>query len=189
MSALPLARLTPEEYLAIDRAAEVRSEYYNGQMYAIPGGTKRHARITLNCVAPLEAAARLLGCQIFATDVRVQVSSEGPYFYPDVVVECGEAAKQSGEDIVTSPVLVLEVLSPSTEDFDRGRKFLSYMKLPSLKEYVLVSQTEPGVTAHRRTARNTWEMEQITDPAATLRLDSLHADLPLAAIYADVNFG
>ena len=127
MSLNPRARLTPEEYLAIERAAEERSEYVNGEMFALSGASFAHTVITANLVASLHVRLRAKPCTVHAADLKVRVEATGLHAYPDVVVVCGEPRfADAGRDVVTNPVLLVEVLSESTEKWDRGAKFGHY---------------------------------------------------------------
>ena len=146
MPAQPLPRITPEEYLAADRAAEFKSEFYNGQMYAMAGGKAAHSAIIGNLTAGLHQALRDRPCVVYPTELRLRVSPTGWYTYPDIMVVCDEPRfADEQNDTLLNPTLIVEVLSPSTEAHDRGFKFAQYRKLDSLREYVLVSQSEPRV--------------------------------------------
>lgn len=182
--------LTPEEYLAIERAAEFKHEYYNGRMYAMAGGSYWHARIGHNLSRELGVALRNGPCEVAGTDLRLRVAPGGLYTYPDLVVVCGEpkfADKRT--DTVVNPVLLIEVLSPSTELLDREFKFEQYRKLDSLKEYVLVSQTEPRVEVYQRGPGDQWAHTEFAGLEATARFQSVDAGVPLAEIYSKVRFG
>jgi Uma2 family endonuclease len=189
VSALPLPRITPEEYLELDRAAEEKSEYFQGEMYAMAGGTLRHSAIALECALALTHRARPRGCTVIAGNVRVRGGNREPFFYPDLFVICGEPQlADDKQDTVLNPMLVLEVLSPTTEDFDRGRKFEAYAKIPSLREYVLVAQAEPRVTVYTRQPEDKWLLAAFAGLDAKLRLESLDCDIPLADLYGTVTF-
>src|SRR5262249_9165559 len=138
--------LTPEQYLEIERAAEFRSEYYNGRMYAMSGGSLRHARIILNLGGELRAALKGGPCSATVSDLRLRVAPDGLYTYPDIVVCCGEPQLADGySDMILNPTLIVEVLSPSTEAYDRGFKSAQYREIESLQEYGFVSQSEARV--------------------------------------------
>jgi len=187
--ALPLPKLTPEQYLAIEREAEYKSEYFDGQMYAMAGGTENHADIAGNLNALLRRRLAGRGCKVFTSDMRVRTDSSGLYAYPDVSVVCGERILASiWRDILINPKLIIEVLSDSTEAHDRGRKFQQYRKIASLEEYVLVSQTEPLIESYRRSPSGTWLLGEVRGLEATLVFQSLGIEAPLAEIYLDVDF-
>jgi Uma2 family endonuclease len=127
--------VTEKEYLAMDRAAEVRSEFLDGEMWAMPGGSVRHGQLQTNLILALGAAVRGRNCQVFTSDVRVRVKPGRMYAYPDVSVVCGKLVlADNRQDIVLNPTAIFEVLSPSTETYDRGTKLRSYMTIESLKD-------------------------------------------------------
>jgi len=186
MSAHAQPSLSPEEYLEIERAAEFRSEYYNGCMYAMSGASYNHVLITLNLGGELRAALKNKPCTAGATDLRVRVSPRGLYTYPDIVVICGEPKFE--KDTLLNPTLVLEILSPSTEAYDRGFKSQQYRKIESLHEYALVSQTEPRLEVFRRQPTGGWLLSEFTGLDAVCCFDSLNCEIPLAEIYAKITF-
>ncbi len=187
MSAHP-HRLTPGEYLAFDRAAEIRSEYYDGQMYAMSGGSLNHGIIISNIVRTVSDALGDRPCLVISNDLRVRVHSRF-YAYPDVVVICGEP-KFAGDrqDIVLNPPLLFEVLSRSTERYDRVFKRAEYQTIPSLREYVLVSQFEPRIEVFRPQPGGDWLFSEWTGMEAVSCLESLGCELPLSRAYRNVNF-
>ena len=139
MSAHAIPRLSPEEYLKIEREAETKSEYDNGVMFAMSGGSPAHAWIVMRLGA---AITRLLGdnrCRVAGSDLRIQIARSGPYFYPELSVVCGEPELADDQkDMLLNPVAIFEVLSKSTEAYDRGQKFAQYRRMESLRDYVLV---------------------------------------------------
>jgi len=189
MSAQPQPRLTPERYLEIERAAEFRSEYYCGHMYAMSGGSFRHFQIIGNLVREIGNALRQRPCSVGPTDLRSQVSPNGLYTYPDVIVICGEPKfADDRRDTLLNPTLIAEVLSPSTEAYDRGFKSAQYRTVESLQEYVLVLQAEPRVEVFRRQPDRNWLLSESIGLQAVCRLDSLDCRLALADIYDKVTF-
>src|ERR1039458_7517573 len=137
MSSLPQPFITPEEYLEVERKAEFRSEYLDGQVYAMAGTSPAHGRIALNLGRRLDEQLEGGPCEVFVADLKVRVETAGPYFYPDLVVVCGGPQLQEGhKDILVNPKVVIEILSPSTESFDCGKKFHAYARRESLSEYV-----------------------------------------------------
>jgi Uma2 family endonuclease len=191
MSAQPQPRLTPEQYLELDRASEFRHEYYNGRMYLMPGGTHPHAIITANLSGELRNALKARPCIVTASDVRVRVSRGGLYTYPDIVVVCGtpQYLDDGRRDTVLNPVLLIEVLSPSTEAYDRGFKFAQYRMLESLQEYALVSQSEPRVEIFRRQPSREWLLSESAGMDAVCRFDSADCTIALNDIFDKVTFG
>jgi Uma2 family endonuclease len=189
MSAQPQARLTPEQYLEIERASEFRSEYYNGRLYAMSGGSYNHVRIIGNLAFELRNALRQRPCEVTTSDLRLRVSPNGLYTYPDVTVVCGEPKfADDQKDTLLNPVFIAEVLSPSTEAYDRGFKSVQYRKLESLQEYALVSQAEPRVEVFRRQPGGDWLLSEAAGLDAACGFDSLGCRIALADIYGKVTF-
>jgi Uma2 family endonuclease len=189
MSAQPQPHLTPEHYLAIERESEFRNEYYKGRMYAIPGGTVPHATIIGNLNAELRDALKKRPCLVFTSDLRVLVAPDGLYTYPDIAVVCGEPKLLDGrKDTLLNPTLIVEVLSHSTEGYDRGFKFAQYRRVESLEEYALVWQTEPRVEVFRRQEGGHWLLSESIGLDAVCPFDSVSASVALAEIYDKVAF-
>ena len=190
MSAHPQPRLTPEQYLAIERAAEFRSEYYDGRMYAMAGGSRRHGIIIVNLASELRNALKKSPCEVTASDSRVCMSPDGLYTYPDIVVVCGPPQLLDGhKDTLLNPKVIVEVLSPSTEAYNRGFKSQQYRTLVSLQEYALVSQTESRVEVFRRQPGGSWLLSEFIGLNAVCHFDSLDCGIPLAEVYDKVSFG
>lgn len=182
-------RVTPEEYLALERAASYKSEYVDGELFAMSGASRRHNLISLNIGAELRAQLRDRPCEVYTSDMRVKVRLSGLYTYPDVVVVCEEPAfEDTVGDTLLNPTLLVEVLSRSTADYDRGSKFEHYRTLASLREYLLVAQEKPHVVHYVRQSDLTWLLAETHDSAATLRLPSIDCDLALSEVYAKVRF-
>jgi Uma2 family endonuclease len=187
MSAKAVPRLTPEQYLEIDRAAEVRSEYYDGEMFAMSGGRAPHAIISFALGAALIGALRGRRCIVTGSDLRVRVSEGGPFFYPDVSVCCGEMQLADDyKDTLLNPAVIFEVLSPSSEGYDRGKKFAAYRRIDSLREYVLVSQTELSIETYLKGPDDKWTLTEFTGTDAICSLKSIGCEITLADIYRDV---
>jgi len=183
-------RLSPEEYLKIERAAEFRSEYFNGRMYAMAGGSHRQAIIVSNLVFGIRSELGKRPCLVTSSDLRVRVDPGGLYTYPDVVVVCNEPKyADDHRDTLLNPVLIIEVLSPSTEAYDRGFKSAQYRRLASLQECALVSQTEARIEIFRRRAEGDWFFSESAGLEAVCRLESVGCTLALAAVYENVTFG
>ena len=188
MSALPLPHHSPADYLAFDRQSDTRHEYFDGVIYAMAGGSYNHVTVTNNFSRILGNLLLDRDCNVTSSDARVQVAATGPFFYPDVVVVCG--APQFADDhsyAVTNPVLLVEVLSPSTETFDRTTKFEQYRRLESLREYVLVSQTEARVQSFCRQADETWKQVEAAGLKAVYQSRSLSVSAVLSDIYRKVS--
>ena len=190
MSAQSQPRLTPEQYLEIERASEFRSEYYAGQMYAMSGGTHRHALLIGNIVRHVGNAVSCRSCSVTPSDLRVQTSSQGLYTYPDTVVVRGQPKYADNQkDTLLNPILIVEVLSPSTEAYDSRIQSSSIPHDRLTSRVVLVSQNEPRVEVFRRQTGGTWLMSESFGLETSCRLDSLDCQIALAAIYAKVTFG
>ena len=188
MSANAQPRFTVEEYLEFDRKSEIRNEYYNGQIYAMAGGTHNHAIINANISGELRARLKGRACRTTSSDLRVQIPVKGSYVYPDVVVVCGEP--QYGDkvtDVLLNPTLVIEVLSPSTESLDRGLKSSYYRSHDSLREYAIVSQTEARVEIYTRQPSG-WLLAESAGLDTACHFKSVDCTVPLAEIYDKVNF-
>src|SRR5258707_5743024 len=189
MAASRQPRLTPEEYLEIERRAEFRNEYYNGQMYAMSGGSLRHAIIIANLIQRLANALEGRPCTVVSNDLRLRVSPEGLYAYPDLIVVCGPPKlADAHNDTLEKPTFLAEVLSPSTEAYDRGFKSSQYRKIESLQEYALISQDEPHVEVYRRQPSGDWLLSESAGLDAVCRFASLDCQVALTAIYARVTF-
>jgi Uma2 family endonuclease len=187
MSSQPKTYLTPEEYLAIERKAECKSEYFNGEMFAMVGASERHVLIVTNVVAELRGQLRRRPCTVYATDLRVRVSPTGLYTYPDVIVVCGQPQfADDQKDTLLNPTLIVEVLSESTKDYDRGGKFEHYRTLASLSEYVLIDQAKYHVEHFVRQPDNRWLLSETNRLEDTIHLLSVDCDLALAEVYDKV---
>lgn len=178
--------LTPEEYLALERKATLKSEYLNGEMRAMPRVNFAHNLITVDIGTALNIQSRGRNWEVYMSNMRVRTGAKGAYFYPDVVVVCIEPEfEDSVFDTLLNPTLVVEVLSPSTEVYDRGEKFRHYQELASLQEYILVSQDRVRVE-HYRLAKTQWVQTEFRSPEDVLSLASIGCELPLRDIYRRV---
>jgi Uma2 family endonuclease len=185
-SAAAKIRLTPQQYLDAERRAVVKSEYYDGQAYAMSGASRRHNLIAINLSREISLQLRDRPCEVYVNDMRVRVSEEGPYTYPDLVVVCGDPRFQDGEfDTLLNPTVLVEILSPSTEAHDRGAKFAYFRRLDSLKEYVLVAQDRVLVERYTRQGDD-WLLTESIRLDESLRLTSIDCVVPLSEVYAKV---
>jgi Uma2 family endonuclease len=149
--------LSPQEYLEWERQQPVRHEFFRGEVFAMAGGSLRHNALSIRAGAQLDAALRGRGCVVFSSDQRVGIGAGERYVYPDVSVVCGPVIVEAGtSDVVANPTILVEVISASTEQYDRGQKWDGYQRLSSLTDYVLVSQTEPRIEHFRRGERGEW---------------------------------
>jgi Uma2 family endonuclease len=176
--------LTPEEYLALERHAESKSEYFNGEIIPMVGASRRHNLISGNIFASLHTQLRGRPYEPYTNDMRVGVGSENTYTYPDVVVVCGEVQLADEHlDTLLNPTLIVEVLSVSTETYDRGLKFEHYRKLDSLQEYLLVAQDKTHVEHYVRQSDDEWLFSEARNLPDTVYLPSINCILSLTDIY------
>jgi Uma2 family endonuclease len=191
MSSAPRSRyLSVAEYLTLERGTPLRHEYIDGRMVAMAGASEAHNHIASNINFALQTRLRSRGCVVYQSDMRVhsRLNDRDHFAYPDVMVRCGEPAFFDAErDTLTNPLLIVEVLSPSTERFDRGVKFDRYRAIDSLREYVLVSQHQHIVERFVRQENDTWLLHVVRGWEATLSLDILGDAIPLQAIYEGVH--
>ena len=185
----PAPRLSEAEYLDIERKAEFKSEFYDGEMFAMSGGSAAHSLISLNVGGELRQALKGRGCVVFESNMRVKVEASGLYTYPDVTVACEKQRFVDGEmATLLNPTLLVEVLSDSTEKYDRGKKFQHYQLIPSLKEYMLVSQHAARVELLVRESGGTWRLHQADGLEAKITSPTLGVTLELKEIFANVTF-
>ena len=187
MAANAIPRVTAEEYLTADRAASFRSEFVNGEVFAMSGGRLAHAQLISRIGRELEDALEDGPCIVTVADMRLQIVAGESYVYPDVMVVCGEPAFAEGHrDILTNPSVVVEVLSESTEKWDRGGKFAQYRRVAGLREYVLVSQDAMRVEWFTREGDGAWTYREAVGPEGVVRLEGVGVSLDLGRIYRKV---
>lgn len=188
MASVPEIYLSPEEYLAIERQAEYKSEYVDGIMYAMAGASERHNLIVGNVIAALHFPLRKTPCKVYPSDMKVRLPDSRKFFYPDVSVVCGETRfADNKRDVFLNPLLVVEVLSESTAAYDRGKKFQSYQQIESLQEYLLIAQDEFVVEHYARQPDDKWLYTKATDLEASVSLPSLRCEIALRDIYDKVS--
>jgi Uma2 family endonuclease len=188
MATAALTWYTPEEYLALERNAEFKSEYVDGRIVAMTGASAPHVTIVGNVSAELRSHLRGGPCRAYASDMRVQIGGGSRYTYPDVAVACGRQEFLDGVlDTLTNPALIVEVLSPSTEAYDRGEKFQHYRMIETLQEYVLAAQDKPLVERFVRHGEF-WQLAVVSGLDASLELTSVGCTIPLREIYENVEF-
>ena len=192
MSTAEQRRLIPAEYLSIEVASERRHEFYAGEMFAMDGGSYWHNLVKDNLAHSIRNCLADRRCTVLTSDQRVKVDATGLYTYPDAVVFCGQPVFE--DDVhysATNPLVLAEVLSDSTERYDRGVKFGHYRRLPSVEEYLLLAQDRISVERYRRQSTadgGAWILTAVTDPAGAVEIESLGISVPVAEIYADVDF-
>lgn len=181
-------RYTAEEYLALDRAAEFKSEYVAGEIFAMGGATPKHVLIAGNIAAEFRNRLRDTSCQVYSADLRVRAEADNAYYYPDVAVVCGRPEYSDGrKDTVVNPLVIVEVLSPATRNYDRGDKFAHYRRIAALREYILIDQDARHIERFVR-KEDIWEFSEIDDPNASLEIPTLQIAVPLAEIYAKIEW-
>jgi Uma2 family endonuclease len=177
---------TPAEYLEWEENQEFRHEFVDGEVYAMTGGTINHSAIAVNTIATLKNYLRGSGCQVLNSDAKVQTIESNSYCYPDVSVTC-DARDRNADLFISHPCLIIEVLSPSTEAYDRGDKFRLYRRSPDLQEYVLVSTNEICLDVYQRNDRNRWELMSYGVGDA-VELKSINCTFPIEQVYEDIVF-
>ncbi len=187
MTALPKKReYTPEEYLALEEKAEYRSEYENGEIIAMAGGSLDHAQIISN-INRFVGNKLAANCRSLTTDVKVRVENYRKFYYPDVLVICGEPKfYKKRKDTIINPVVIVEVLSDSTEAKDRGEKFAAYQTLDTLQEYILISQDKTKVEQFRRVDDGSWNYQATIGLKSQVKFASIEVELLLDEIYQRV---
>lgn len=189
MSAAPKRKLTPEEYLAIERAASSKSEFYRGEMFAMAGANRHHNRIFHNLSYLLQQQFKGGPCNLMGPDMRVATASLRNYFYPDLVIVCEKPLYlENSFDTLLNPQVIFEILSDSTERFDRGDKFEAYRNIASLQEYVLVSQNKQQIMRFVRQSEDHWDVRFFRDEAGEFALGTVKVSLPMKGIYEGVEF-
>jgi len=187
MSSQPKPRLTPEQYLALERQAAYKSEYFAGETFAMAGASERHNMIVTNISREISLQFKGRPCKNYSNDLRVRISSTGLYTYPDVVAICGEAQfEDEHQDTLLNPTVIVEVLSPSTEAYDRGEKSWHYRQIASLAEYLLVAQDRRHIEHYVRQADGQWLLSETGNLQDTIHLPSINCDLALAEVYDKV---
>ena len=192
MTALPKKKyISPEEYLAIERDALERHEYFDGEIFLMAGTSEEHANISSNVNISLETQLKKRPCKSYQSDLRVHIPATGLYTYPDVIVVCGkpQLLEDAYLDTLLNPDLIIEVLSPSTADYDKGTKFDHYRTIDSLKEYVLVWQDKKRVARYTKQTDGSWTLNDFIGEEAEIVLSSINCKLLMEDIYDKVDFG
>ncbi len=190
MVAIPKERFTLGEYIEFDKNSEERWEYFDGVVVSMSGGTLTHNRIAANILTSLRSKGLAHGCEVLPADMRIKVPKAPPYRYADVVVVCGEPVIESiqGLDVLVNPRLIIEILSDSTEAYDRGKKFVSYQSIETFEEYLLVAHDKPYVTHYVRQADGNWLRSDIEGIESEIDLVTIPCKIKLSEIYAFVEF-
>lgn len=189
MSAVAKTKMTEEEYLAKERASEFKSEFFNGEMFAMAGASIRHNLIKDNLIGDMHGKLAGSGCRTVSSDQRLKVDRTGLYTYPDIMIVCGkfERAELDSETIV-NPQVIIEVLSDRTESYDRFEKFEHYKRLPSVREYILVAQNRVGIERYVRTAEGEWQIRSFTQADESFVFATVPVSVKVLDIYDGVEF-
>ena len=189
MATVPKHYVTPEEYLNREKDAEFRSEYFRGEMFAMAGASANHNLIVLNAGASLREQLKKKPCRVYPSDLKLRIESTGLYTYPDLSVVCGEPQLETnGGDVLLNPVVLIEVLSESTEAYDRGKKFEHYRTIPSLKHYVLIAQDRYSLDCFSRKPDGSWILTSCQDLDGKVGLEAIDTHLAVAEVYDKVVF-
>ncbi len=181
--------ITPEEYLRLERQSEEKHEYYNGEVFAMPSANENHNIVMGSALSALYGQLRKRPCQIYPSDMRVRIPATGLYTYPDISVVCGTTEfEDDGVDTLLNPTIIIEVLSSSTEQYDRGKKFQHYRTIPSLQEYILIAQDSVRIEHYARQG-DQWILTDAKSIDSVLTLPSIDCMLALSDVYEKVNFG
>jgi len=190
MAANPKRKYTLEEYFDLELSTNERFEYFDGKIFSMSGVSDAHDQIETNSLTALSFRLRERPCRVFSANMRIKVPSLPPYRYADVSATCEKPVfeKIGGVDVVTNPTLIIEVLSDSTEAYDRGDKFTHYKSILSLKEYLLVAQHRPHITHYVKQGDGSWSYDEVNELSASIRLASIDCVLELSETYRDVTF-
>jgi Uma2 family endonuclease len=184
-----LAVFTPDEYLALERQSEIRHEFLDGTVYAMAGESLAHSTICFNLAGTLHPQLRSGNCQGLSPNMKVRAGEAGLYAYPDLAIFCGEAIfHDKHRDVLLNPTVIFEVLSRSTQTYDRGEKFERYKSIETLRDYLLVSQDRAHLEHYSRNPDASWSHAELDGPGAALTLDSINCRVPLADIYDRIDF-
>lgn len=181
---------SPEQYLSLERVSEIRHEYLDGSVYAMAGESPEHSTICFNLAGVMHAQLRGTSCRGFSPNMKIRTDTGGLYAYPDLSVVCGEPTfHDERRDVLLNPTVIFEVLSRSTENYDRGEKFLRYTtQIESLRDYVLISQQRPRVECFSRQPDGAWASSEVESLENRLDLPSINCRISLADVYERIDF-
>jgi len=189
MSSATKAKITVQEYLAMERVSEIKHEFYDGDIFDMTGGTPAHSLIASNIIREAGNALKSRPCVVFNSDLRVKVNPSGLYTYPDVTIVCGQQQFDDDQrDTLVNPTVIVEVLSKSTAIYDRGAKSKQFRKIESLQALILVEQDSPVVEVYRRQPEGNWLLTEATDLSESIEIQPLGISIPLNEIYRNVTF-
>ena len=177
-------KFTIEEYLRMEKAATEKHEYYQGEIFTMSGAKPRHNVIAKNLIRDIANALRGKPCQPYGSDLRINIPENTLFTYPDISIICGDiVSSEFDEDTAVMPTIIIEILSPSTKEYDRGGKFKLYRDIAPLKEYILIDSESVNIEAFRINNSNHWELEEYKSGSETLELPSVQVSIPVADIY------
>ncbi len=189
MEELSKEYISPKDYIDGERISSIKHEYNDGEVFALSGAKMNHNIINVNLASEISIILKNRKCSIFSNDMRVSVSEKLTYTYPDIVIVCGELLFEDNQlDTLKNPAVIIEILSDSSEHYDRVGKFRLYKNNLHIKEYLLVSQKEPFIESYTRTDTDTWAYNTYESFNAVLKIDTIQADIPLSEIYDKIDF-
>ncbi|MEO6454166.1 MAG: Uma2 family endonuclease [Ginsengibacter sp.] len=187
--ALKYNYITAEEYLEIDRSSKGKYELHRGTMITMQGASLNHNRIVSNLIINAGSYLKGKSCSVFPSDLRTKLKTSDSFVYPDITIVCGEPELMDDHfDTLLNPSVIIEVLSPSTEKYDKGFKFMFYVLIPSVKEYIMIDSTKLYAHISRRQNDDSWKFEEIINPASSVSINTIDYSISLDDIYADVKF-
>lgn len=179
---------TVAEYLEMEKVSDTKHEFFRGEIFAMAGASVRHVIITTNLLTQIALKLKGKPCQPYGSDLRIHIPENSLYTYPDISIICGDPiASADDADTIISPVALIEILSPSTKDYDRGGKFKLYRDIPSLKEYILVDSEAINIEVFRLNAGGHWELEEYKTKSSALEINTVSLSIPLPEIYDRTN--
>lgn len=188
-AALALAKIAPEEYLFLERQSETKHEYFDGEIFAMAGASRRHCKLSANLMRIIGNKLHETKCNVYSNDFRVKIKETGLYTYPDIIITCGkEILEDQVKDTLLNPLVLIEILSPSTERYDRGRKFTHYRQIESLRNYVLISQEEPRIEVFQRQPNDQWLLSEKSGLENSIEIPAINYLLSLMEVYDKVDF-
>lgn len=189
MNAQPYEYVSLQQYFDLEETSDLKHEYYRGAIYAMTGATARHNVIIANIIGLLHSQLRRSARRVFPSDLRLKIEQTGLYTYPDISVICGTIQFDAGrQDAVTNPIVLVEVLSARTENYDRGKKFEHYRTLETLQEYIVVAQDRAHIEQYIRQDEHRWLLVDFFTPDQVVRVDTIKCKLPLADVYEYITF-
>ena len=176
--------ISEDEYLEMERASDTKNEYFKGEIYAMSGASRKHNLIVANLIMEIGLQLKNKPCRVYPSDMRLKVEKTSLHTYPDIMVVCGpERFVDEKEDTLLNPDVIIEVLSDSTESYDRGEKFLNYRQIDSLKEYVLIWQKQAKIEKYSRVNTTSWTLSETNETQQSISLDSIECTLDIASVY------